>query len=1190
MNKNLNYTNKICGKILVSAILVFAALGFAQDTLMTPYCCYPPFVTEVVPPNIMILMDNSGSMGDRAYTVTDLTMGGHDDSIRWYGYWDPNAMYSYASERFHEDPAGIWPGHILNLVSHSRGDLLRKALVGGAATSQFGAGADPIRLVSEGRNSWTVRYRRDASSYNTFTISHSADETRISCTRTGVNPPINGTLSGARGRIDIPRDRWIGVIQRIAGEEVSPGQWEWRDNAPRFGLFIYNLTWTGNVGGHIVDYIGGATSLNDMCNHVQNTGWTTNTPLCETYFEIIHYFTQSRPHYMNSNYTPQPGGQKDPQYENPPGGGGYIEVWCRRNFCLAITDGEPTAEQPIPDNDALHLPNATGLRTFGRPYSQAQGGIGEHFDEIAYYANTTDLRAPGYQPVADSQSLALYIIFTFGRGSNLLKTAAKCGGFIEKGGAPGPDQLPEWDADSNGVPDAYFEAENGDELEAAIMKAITQMLATVSSASGIAVVTPGTGVGGATSQAQFYPRHNFPTGEVLDWIGKAQGLWMDPYGYLREDTQRDYKMHLQNDYIIEMYLSGNIVMVDRWLDVNGDGLDPGDIPQASIPLDDIEVLWDGSDWLWTHTSADRNIITFVDLNRDQIVDTTSELFDFDTTNATLLRPYLNVGNFVHNDSVAKVVIEYIRGTDFPDLRARTAGGNVWKLADIINSGAQSVQGAIERYDFIYGDMSYAAFKDSIEDRRQVVYVGGNDGMLHCFNNGIPVEDTVDPMITMEYLADAYDIGQEMWAFIPYNLLPHLRWLTDPYYCHVYYVDLRPYLTEAQIFPPDAVHPHGWGTILVGAMRLGGMEIISEADTCMSSVFCIDVTDPANPVPMWEFSDPSTGLIMCYPTAVKVDSSWFLVFGSGPTNCEGECELMQQASVYALDLATGAELERWTLLDPQSFISNIFAADWGIDYTVDRIYFGDCFGSQPNWNGKIYRILTNNDEDPTNWTLQFVFDMGSYPIVAEGSITTDDYNHLWVTFGTGRFFTDNDELDLIPQRYIGIREDTARATTVAGLYDVSNVWIDTLGHVNNAGGITTFDELAYHIDSIGGWWREFDTPGERNLTTSLIFGGAVLFTTFIPTEDICSYGGEGNLWALYFRTGTAYYDPFLNPDTANPNRLPEKVSVGPGMPSEPALYVSGDKTKVFIQAGGSIVSPETGIPGLPKSGVILWKGR
>ena len=67
-------------------------------------------------------------------------------------------------------------------------------------------------------------------------------------------------------------------------------------------------------------------------------------------------------------------------------------------------------------------------------------------------------------------------------------------------------------------------------------------------------------------------------------------------------------------------------------------------------------------------------------------------------------------------------------------------------------------------------------------------------------------------------------GMKCWAYIPCNLLPHLKWLTDPTYGdnnHVYYVDLKPRIADVKIFTADSTHINGWGTVLIGGMRLGG---------------------------------------------------------------------------------------------------------------------------------------------------------------------------------------------------------------------------------------------------------------------------------------------------------------------------------------------------------------------------------
>ena len=50
------------------------------------------------------------------------------------------------------------------------------------------------------------------------------------------------------------------------------------------------------------------------------------------------------------------------------------------------------------------------------------------------------------------------------------------------------------------------------------------------------------------------------------------------------------------------------------------------------------------------------------------------------------------------------------------------------------------------------------------------------------------------------------LGAELWAFIPQDLLPQLRWLTSPNYDHVYFVDSKPKVTDVRIFCGDANSP------------------------------------------------------------------------------------------------------------------------------------------------------------------------------------------------------------------------------------------------------------------------------------------------------------------------------------------------------------------------------------------------
>ena len=291
-----------------------------------------------------------------------------------------------------------------------------------------------------------------------------------------------------------------------------------------------------------------------------------------------------------------------------------------------------------------------------------------------------------------------------------------------------------------------------------------------------------------------------------------------------------------------------------------------------------------------YTSIDqkRHILTFIDGNQNQVVDS-GELIAFDETNYSTLFHYLNLyptfadeptwtaairsvpaawTDFLEKQS--KRVINYIRGEDqaaftsgaygynLPAMRSRQVDYDddkvveTWRLGDMIYSSPTLVGRPAEGYHLLYRDTTYGEFAAMYQNRRQVVYVGGNDGMLHAFNggfynsliNGLSTTSQKQPDTYMDTNGNnqwdtgetliqdwngnnvyddgkgtekEYGIGSELWAYIPYNLLPHLYWLTEPTYQHVYYMDLKPRVFDAKVFfqsdgvtPLDAYHPNGWG--------------------------------------------------------------------------------------------------------------------------------------------------------------------------------------------------------------------------------------------------------------------------------------------------------------------------------------------------------------------------------------------
>jgi type IV pilus assembly protein PilY1 len=605
--------------------------------------------------------------------------------------------------------------------------------------------------------------------------------------------------------------------------------------------------------------------------------------------------------------------------------------------------------------------------------------------------------------------------------------AAKYGGFTDKDGNNQPNLPEEWDQDGNGVPDNYFYAANPLQLESSLAAAFAAILNKASSGTAASVLASSTTGDGALYQSFFFPTQFEGTREIK-WTGYTQGLFVDSFGNLREDTNGDGKLtYGQDDIIVTRFdVTSGQVKVDRYRDVSpADGVADTTTPYQTVNLTEVKPIWEAGKNLAQTTAASRTILTWIDQDGDGVVDP-SEFIPFTTANAAPLRPFLRgdpTGSYT-----ASNIIDFIRGTHITGLRDRrlTVGGTlqVWKLGDPIYATPIIVGGPRERYDVLYGDPEYLKFYIKYRQRRQVAYVGANDGMLHAFNVGFyHRSDGLHHGCFTNNLNDdctaqtTHTLGGEKWAFIPQELLPHLRWLAQPDYTHVYYVDLKPRVTDARIFteepqcasdPSDAacIHPGGWGTILIGGFRMGGscgncttqgtpMSYSADfdnnagtADTTRafySAYFVLDITDAeANPKLLWSFSDPNLGFTTSTPTVARVNPStdgmtsqtnakWVAFFGSGPTDYDAGAG--QSARIFAVDLKTGTTVTpatEYPIGSWSSFIGDLITVDYNLDYRVDVLYAGRTIndGSMP-WRGKLYRLTTacltgTCPTDPAQW--------------------------------------------------------------------------------------------------------------------------------------------------------------------------------------------------------------------------------
>ncbi|MCX5904549.1 MAG: PilC/PilY family type IV pilus protein [Proteobacteria bacterium] len=638
---------------------------------------------------------------------------------------------------------------------------------------------------------------------------------------------------------------------------------------------------------------------------------------------------------------------------------------------------------------------------------------------------------------------------------NPLWYAAKWGGFDDINKNSIPDDPREWDTDNDGVPDNYFYVQNPLRLEEQLNKSFSAILKKAASGSAVSVLaTKGEGEG-TLIQAYFKPKVTDETGlHDITWAGYLQCLWVDAYGNIREDTVHDYKLNVTEDNIIEYYQDPDTgdTKVKRYPVDTMHPYDKNTTPEY-ISLDKIQSVWEAGKKLWVAAPADRRIYTYTD-----------NFIEFTTVNAEALKPYLDVASdtaFIklgatQNNRVANVV-NFIRGADdnstlyagSPTLRKRdiTIDGEThsWVLGDIVYSTPVSISKPVEQYGLLYDDKTYKLFYDKYKDRETVVYVGANDGMIHAFSAGqYNVEEKkFEPGPTV-----GVGIGEELWAYVPHCLLPHLKWLALPSYSHLSYVDLKPKVVDAKIFTPDATHPNGWGTLLICGMNMGG-QAVTVTDTAFSggaksfssSYVVLDITDPSQlPTLLWEKSFSGLGYSTTTPCIVKVNDAWFFVVTSGPTDYDGTST--NPGRVYIADLASGTLLRTFPsgleTSENNAVMNSPVALDKNMNYSVAAIYVGESYtaGSPATWKAKAYKIaipqLANSvydpsayDDNPANWKWVPLADFSDLPqpgyLSAPFTVSVDNKDNAWIFIGTGRYVTTADKTDANQNYLFGIKD-------------------------------------------------------------------------------------------------------------------------------------------------------------------------
>lgn len=375
--------------------------------------------------------------------------------------------------------------------------------------------------------------------------------------------------------------------------------------------------------------------------------------------------------------------------------------------------------------------------------------------------------------------------------------------------------------------------------------------------------------------------------------------------------------------------------------------------------------------------------------------------------------------------------------------------------------------------------SYASFREAnrkavtdpdtgaVSGRKEMIYVGGNDGMLHGFNAATGIEE---------------------FAFIPTEVIKNLYRLTGKNYSggeHHYFVDGTPIVRDVYLSDDE-----GWRTVLIGTLRAGG-----------KALFALDVTEPDSIKLLWEFdsaTDEDLGYTFAQPEIVRLHTGeWAVLQGNGYDSSNN------RAALLIIDIKTGDLIKKITVpevLDGNitlpNGLSSVRGADNNGDGLVDYAYAGDLQGNL--WRFDLVSTSGSTETpasgDPfarTNTEVastskdDFKLAYGGNPlftardsteatarqaITIQPSLVRHPTSHGYlVLVGTGKYFEHSDA-----------NVDTSRAMTLYGIWDRNTKRQKTDSGTTTAASRSNLKEQKFTAQQVGARIDETGTNVTRDI--------------------------------------------------------------------------------------------------------------
>lgn len=494
---------------------------------------------------------------------------------------------------------------------------------------------------------------------------------------------------------------------------------------------------------------------------------------------------------------------------------------------------------------------------------------------------------------------------------------------------------------------------------------------------------------------------------------------------------------------------------------------------------------------------------------------------------------LNTDAFGTLDNKGSERLNWLRGDATKEVRNSGVHRNriTTVLGDTVNSDPVFVKSEDYGYASLPastpGQDTYAAFVTGKSTRPPMIYVGANDGMLHAFR------------------ADTGDVnsGKEIFAYVPSAVYDNLSKLTSPSYVHKPFVDGTPSAGDAYI-------GGAWKSVLLGSLGGGG-----------KSIFALDITNPTGMgvgQVMWEFQDAADlGYTVGQAQIARLNNGvWAAIFANGYNS------FSDKAYLYIVDLQTGALIKKIAAgASTSNGLSTPVLYDSNGDKTLDTVYAGDLQGNMWKFD------LTGSVEtawDVANGGLPLFTARNPssqvQPITSQPRIGAHPNGGVLVHFGTGQYLDATVDISSAEvQSYYAIWDNGSPIATLDRSELQERTIVAETIEFGKSVRETSSTPPAVDWVTKRGWYLDLLPPlgsgGERITVRPLLLYDRTLFVTRKPSTDKCVPGGESWIMQLDADSGAPYTSPVFDLNNDNAFTTADNLASG--------SVASGIKTTVGI---------------------------